>query len=316
MNRPASRPNRPDRPEAGFTLIELLVVISIIALLIGILLPALGAARNTARDAACMSNLRQVGIAVTTYCVDNQEYFVPYRETWNTNTFWNGRLIKEGYLGKGDIYRCPKMEEVGFDPWSPDDTEGEIGSDDWLDDINWYYSHYGMNTSNLGSIQRQTGFDDAQFQPNGGSDRTPTPTLSVLTQPSETFYLMDAARSTTTGTNFTSRVATGGRGGGGGFQIPAQDFVTALDNLRGTNFVWDYTASSDLGKPHARHNGYAVNITFADGHTAAMPVSGAGSDLSSRTLAILYSSNEYLGDARLDEDNGWTVDGDPHAGQY
>ncbi|MEM6332530.1 MAG: prepilin-type N-terminal cleavage/methylation domain-containing protein [Planctomycetota bacterium] len=54
----------------GFTLIELLVVISIIALLIGILLPALGAARNTAEDMQCLSNQRQMIIGVTAYSLE------------------------------------------------------------------------------------------------------------------------------------------------------------------------------------------------------------------------------------------------------
>ncbi|MEM9418197.1 MAG: DUF1559 domain-containing protein [Planctomycetota bacterium] len=63
----------------AFTLIELLVVISIIALLIGILLPALGAARYTARSVQCATQLQQLGRAMATYNNDFDSFFTPHR---------------------------------------------------------------------------------------------------------------------------------------------------------------------------------------------------------------------------------------------
>ncbi|MEM7626870.1 MAG: DUF1559 domain-containing protein [Planctomycetota bacterium] len=108
----------------GFTLIELLVVISIIALLVGILLPVLGNAREAARSTACLSNLRQMGIAVYAYALDYDKALP------SVGLNHDGRPVEQGawlfalsdYVDSELLYRCPSDESEFWDVFVPGTT--------------------------------------------------------------------------------------------------------------------------------------------------------------------------------------------------
>jgi len=109
---PYIRKNRP-----AFTLVELLVVIAIIALLMAILFPALQRARVLGKRVVCLSNMRQIGIALSAYIIDSQNRLPPSScHLSNPEQYWLYILNK--YSNSPLLFRCPSDKTKVFIDWN------------------------------------------------------------------------------------------------------------------------------------------------------------------------------------------------------
>ena len=132
----------------GFTLIELLVVIAIIAILAAILFPVFAQARDKARAAACMSNMKQIGHAFVLYRDDWDDHPVPgwlpdTKDKWGHGpgrTWWN--VLLKPYLKSLQVFVCPS---VGEEPHFYGETEPYP---DTSDSVGRYHTGIGYNWYN------------------------------------------------------------------------------------------------------------------------------------------------------------------------
>jgi len=102
----------------AFTLIELLVVIAVIGILAALLMPALSRAKESGRGAACISNLRQIGLAIQLYIQENNNRLPTINDQFPgvTNSFLGPETVLKQQLGSMNVLKCPS------DKWASTDT--------------------------------------------------------------------------------------------------------------------------------------------------------------------------------------------------
>lgn len=186
----------PPAAEPGFTLIELLVVIAIIALLIGILLPALGSARDTARTITCLSNMRQLELASALYTDEHRTFIdaafpdegdAPPEDIENA---WPVTLTN--YLGASGAFRSPADSSTAWSVADGGDSPGlgraeallRLANDDPADNpaqgdlARW--TSYGLTdftTTKLGAVPPIKGL--GQIRPARAPKDIPFPATTV-----------------------------------------------------------------------------------------------------------------------------------------
>jgi prepilin-type N-terminal cleavage/methylation domain-containing protein/prepilin-type processing-associated H-X9-DG protein len=264
--------SNPARRVVGFTLIELLVVIAIIALLVGILLPALGQARESARNVKCQANIRGQTQALMAYTLDYNGLFPPVldnapdRDTGKFSMIWYDETRIGRYLPQtddtnilpsntrsntvgGGIMRCPNHVDAGrsytMNFWAASAGSWQLNS---------------VSGKVIGYKPGNSPFDPTERNRGKGFDSTVENSSQTLLQ-TEAWGLFSSEAGITPKRWFSI-------GQAGVLALPAQRFgagVTSAGGLR--SYVPFYRhPRQKSGTPTERKSG--ANFSFADGHVS------------------------------------------------
>jgi prepilin-type processing-associated H-X9-DG protein/prepilin-type N-terminal cleavage/methylation domain-containing protein len=268
----------------AFTLVELMVVIGIIALLIAILMPALAQSRQQAQATACLSNLRQIGMAFEMYSGDNHGAMVPFQlydasqpkptpANWTPlHDSWFTILVDGRYIAAPDetnsgrytygnsVLRCPTGVDQKWTTITPASEYAQTGAQFWrvtsLGTQKNYDCWYGANAANETDL----------FSDYGGSVPFPMNAAPFTNSP----YIDRQVKFT---------------------QVRhCEDLVLLYDGVQ-EHFGW----GDGYRVINARHNNNkTTNLLFCDGHAATYPRTQLpNTNNEMNTLAALNAAHPY-----------------------